>query len=115
MPRVILRRTWFAPTDYVKVDRLRTMAGQRFRRGEHDIPQEYMDFLPSDAEVLDEHTKAAPATPVEETLSDNETENAHVESISDASEDIQAKRASFQAELEAEAKPKKRGRPRKGT
>tara|TARA_R100000781_G_scaffold87375_2_gene53767 strand:- start:13121 stop:13450 length:330 start_codon:yes stop_codon:yes gene_type:complete len=107
MPRVLLRRTWFAPTDVVKVDRLRTMAGHRFRRGEQDIPEEYMDYIPSDAEVLDENAPAAPATPVEE------TEHAHEESIADASDDIETKQALFRAELEAEAKPKKRGRPRK--
>jgi hypothetical protein len=119
MPRVILRRTWFAPTEHVKVDRLRTMAGRRYRRGEHDIPEEFMEFLPSDAQVLDAETPAAPEVEVEdddeeETLADYDEERAAAEAMPEPDE-IEAKRAAFEAELEAEEKPKKRGRPRKGS
>jgi|TARA_R110000744_G_scaffold28780_1_gene69038 hypothetical protein len=115
MPRVIFRRTWFAPTEHVKVDRLRTMAGRRYRRGEHDIPEEFMEFLPSDAQVLDAETPAAPEVEDdEETLADYDEERAAAEAIPEPDE-IEAKRAAFKAELEAEEAPKKRGRPRKGS
>lgn len=117
MPRVIFRRTWFAPTEHVKVDRLRTMAGRRYRRGEHDIPEEFMEFLPSDAQVLDAETPAAPEVEdddEEETLADYDEERAAAEAMPEPDE-IEAKRAAFKAELEAEEAPKKRGRPRKGS
>ena len=63
--KVLLQRTWFAPMKSVKANKVYTVGGQRFKKGEQDIPAELIDFLPHDAVILDKKAKdpkpAAPA------------------------------------------------------
>ena len=50
--KVRLKRTWFAPSLARHPDKLRSMSGQRFQKGEQDIPEEYKDSLPHDAVII---------------------------------------------------------------
>ncbi len=54
--RVLLKATWFAPTEVKKLDRIRSISGKRYRKGEQEIPDELREFLPKDAIILGEET-----------------------------------------------------------
>ena len=53
---VQLRYAWFAPSDkegYAKGLNL-TVSGRRYKKGIHETPEFLKDFLPADAEILNE-------------------------------------------------------------
>ena len=52
--KVKLRRSWFYPIDAKPLNDKRDISGGRFRKGTHEMPEELREFLPKDAEVLDD-------------------------------------------------------------
>ena len=68
--RVKLKRTWFAPSDVRHPNKLFSMSGGRYKRGEHEIPDEYKAFLPSDALIILEPDQAVKVDSPEMTLKD---------------------------------------------
>jgi len=50
--KVRFKRTWFAPSNVQRPDKLRSISGQRFQKGEHEVPEEYKDHLPGDAVIV---------------------------------------------------------------
>ena len=53
---VKFRKTWFAPSLPIQVDKIRQMSGQRFKAGEHEVAEEYRDILPKDAVIMEEYS-----------------------------------------------------------
>lgn len=105
--RVLLERTWFAPSSSVKVDKIRHMGGQRFKRGEHEFPDEWKSILPPSAIILS--GPAEPETPVDESMLHRELdmERASQEAFDQLNDEAVA---SLQAVKETKRGP---GRPRK--
>ena len=62
--KVILKRSWFAPSDSRRLDALRSVSGQRFRKGENEIPDEFRSLLPSDAVIVGEPSRKEGKKPV---------------------------------------------------
>lgn len=44
---------WFAPSDPMVMDKMRTYSGRFFSKGVHDIPQSLKPFLPKSAKLVD--------------------------------------------------------------
>ena len=99
--RVKLVATWFAPTEPVHVDKLRSMSGQRFKQGEHTFPDEWKGILPSSAVILE--------GPVEKTSPIPEEKP----SLKDFDEERQASNQVQKVNNEVHDRLRKAGRPKK--
>lgn len=51
--KVLLRYDWFAPSAPATLPDKRVVSGVFYRRGEHSMPEELRDFLPSSATIID--------------------------------------------------------------
>lgn len=103
--RVLLKNTWFAPTAIRNLGPLRSTSGRRYRKGEHEMPEELRGFLPPHAEILSD-TKH----PVvyEEESPDTFSEFNEMRSL-----DIERAASDDEARIREEADKRRPGRPKK--
>lgn len=71
MALVKLRNNWLAPSSPFKPDHMRVFSGVLYKKGTVEIPDNLVEFLPSNAVVIDMAPMAPePVMPKEETLKD---------------------------------------------
>lgn len=99
--RVKLTANWFAPTEIVKVDKIRSMGGQRFKKGEHEFPDEWKDVLPKSAIILVGPVEKESPVPNKEP------------SLKDFDQDRAASNETQRVNNEVHDRLKKAGRPKK--
>lgn len=120
--KVRLKHLWFGPSQVSNAGKLNQSVGRRFRPGVHVMPDEFKEFLPKSAEVLEisspvpEPVKAAPG----ETLRDLDDVRKAAEELEAVEQDAEAERLRLRAEqmqrdLDAEtAEPAKKKAGKKG-
>ena len=59
--KVTLTKTWFAPGFHKKLDKIRSISGKRYRKGTHDMPDEYREFLPTKGVTIHDDDYVPPA------------------------------------------------------
>lgn len=79
--QVKFKRTWFAPSEAVKPDEMRTISGQRFQKGIHEVPDEMKEHLPSDAIIILDDEQAAAVDAPEMTLQDYDEARASSDAL----------------------------------
>lgn len=76
MALVKLINNWFAPSEVLKIDKIRSFSGQMFERGVREIPDELIEFLPKYAVILDKKPDPVVEDKPVETLRDFDMERA---------------------------------------
>lgn len=88
---VIFKNTWFAPTEIVELDRIRSTSGKRYRKASEPqyVPDELFKYLPKSAVVVEGPAKgAAKSKPVKAKVEPNplheaDAERANAEALPD--------------------------------
>ena len=65
---VRLKNKWFGPTKIRRLNKIMSTSGRRYKPGDHEMPSEYEEYLPSSATVLSggkDQVKAVPKVEVE--------------------------------------------------
>lgn len=81
MAVVKLINGWFAPSEKFLPDKLRIFSGKFYRRGETEVPDELIEFLPKYAEVLDKKPAEKKVAQPQETLRDYDIERANSDAL----------------------------------
>jgi hypothetical protein len=82
-------QTWFAPSDAIKIDAIRSFSGQRYKKGIHDVPDALKKYLPKSAVIITDAEAAVETSPepvVDQSLRDFDVLRADGDAITKAGE-----------------------------
>lgn len=107
--KVRFKRTWFAPSTPHRPDALRSISGQRFHKGEHEVPDDLKEFLPPDAMIILPNDEAVRVDSPEMTLTDYDEARQSAEAFEQAEVAKEARRNNLKKARAAKAAKEKEG------